>query len=275
MNQPIIASYGGGVNSCAMLIEMHHRGIIPDLILFSDTGGEKPETYMHLDEMDVWLESHGMPTITRVSVADNPNAVSKSLEDQCLRLGFLPSIAYGWKKCSQRWKADPIRKYLNNWDGAKAAWDTGLKLKHAIGYDAGEPHRNLEDDAKTEWWFPLREWGWSRAECVACIKAAGISVPGKSACFFCPSSKKHEILALKRDHPDLFERAIQIERTAAKNSTSVKGLGRDWSWESLVAADEAQLRLFPERIETPCGCYDGEEEEATPGTPEARGEKHG
>jgi hypothetical protein len=35
-----------------MLIEFAHRGIRPDLILFADTGGEKPETYQYL----VWRQ---------------------------------------------------------------------------------------------------------------------------------------------------------------------------------------------------------------------------
>jgi hypothetical protein len=258
VRQPLIVSYGGGVNSAAMLVGMKERGITPDLILFSDTGGERPETYQHIEQIRQWSAANGFPDIITVSVADQANPVAKTLEDQCLRLGFLPSIAYGWKTCSQRWKADPIRKYVNNYEPAKSAWTDGLRVVSAIGYDAGEPHRGLESDNKQDFWFPLREWGWSRRECVEAIQRAGIEVPGKSACFFCPSSKKGEILALKRDHPDLFNRAIQIERNALKNSTSVKGLGRDWSWESLAKADEAQFKLFEDRIEVPCGCYDGD-----------------
>ncbi len=41
----LVVSYGVGLDSTAMLVEMHNRGMRPDLILFSDTGGEKPETY--------------------------------------------------------------------------------------------------------------------------------------------------------------------------------------------------------------------------------------
>ena len=41
--QPIVVAYGMGVDSTAMLIGMYLRGLRPDLILFADTGGEKPE----------------------------------------------------------------------------------------------------------------------------------------------------------------------------------------------------------------------------------------
>ena len=46
-DQPVVVAYGMGVDSTAMLIGLHQRGIRPDLILFADTGGEKPDTYLY------------------------------------------------------------------------------------------------------------------------------------------------------------------------------------------------------------------------------------
>lgn len=40
-----VLAYGGGVNSTALLVSLHQRGIPIDLILFADTGGELPSTY--------------------------------------------------------------------------------------------------------------------------------------------------------------------------------------------------------------------------------------
>ena len=51
-----------------------------------------------------------------------------------------------------------------------------------------------------------------------------------------------------------------MERGAMPNLISVKGLGRNWSWEDFVAADKnqtAMCAMFPEN-DMPCGCYDGE-----------------
>lgn len=42
---PCIVCYGGGVDSTAMLTAMKREGVTPDLILFADTGGEKPSTH--------------------------------------------------------------------------------------------------------------------------------------------------------------------------------------------------------------------------------------
>jgi hypothetical protein len=39
---PLVVAYGLGVDSTALLVEFARRGLRPDLVLFADTGGEKP-----------------------------------------------------------------------------------------------------------------------------------------------------------------------------------------------------------------------------------------
>ena len=56
----------------------------------------------------------------------------------------------------------------------------------------------------------------------------------KSACFFCPASKKEEIVWLREHHPELLERALAIERNAQAKLTTVKGLGRSFSWSTYL-----------------------------------------
>lgn len=73
--------------------------------------------------------------------------------------------------------------------------------------------------------------------------------------------KKKEIQALWENYPDLFERAIALEHGSAETNVNVKGLGRNWSWESYYNEfmankefEEAQLtfdQLFPD---SPGGC---------------------
>ena len=85
-------------------------------------------------------------------------------------------------------------------------------------------------------------------------------LPGKSSCFFCPAMKKSEIRTLYHKHRDLYERAIALENNAKPNLISVRGLGRDWSWQDFVEADKNQIAMcwmFPEH-DMPCGCFDGD-----------------
>lgn len=246
-----IVSYGGGTNSTAMLIEMMLRGEPCDAIVFADTGGERPETYTHVAEFSEWLQAQGYPAITTVQ----NDGMHETLEQECLTNHRLPSVVFGFASCSDKYKRRPFAKWL------KAQQFDG-DVTVCIGFDADEPHRADRGSAKKDPFkkrYPLIEWDMGRAECITAIRNAGVTAPGKSACFFCPNSKKHEILQLRKDHPDLLLRAFEIEENA--ESTAMAGLGRAWSWRSYIDKYEAQGDLFcgfSDRFsEMPCGCHDG------------------
>jgi hypothetical protein len=95
-DSPLVVAYGLGVDSTAMLVEFARRHIRPDLILFADTGGEKPETYGYLPVIQRYLVEIGFPPV--VTVRYKPTrAAYDTLEGQCLHTGTLPSLAYGGK----------------------------------------------------------------------------------------------------------------------------------------------------------------------------------
>ena len=247
-----IASYGAGTNSTALLVECVKRGITIDLILFADTGGEKPHTYEYVKTFSKWLVDNGMLEIITVKKAGN----NETLEENCLRLNMLPSIAYGFKSCSHKYKIQPQDKYCNNWEPARKVWKAGRKITKFIGYDADESHRaKIPEDKKYIYNYPLLEWDMGRDECVESIKAAGLPLPGKSACYFCPSSKPSEIRQLAKVYPDLAERALVMEANA--ELTSVKGLGRGFAWRDLLAQEELFDDGYDSTPEIACGCYDG------------------
>lgn len=247
-----IVSFGGGVNSAAMLVGMQERGMCPDAILFADTKGEKPHTYQFVDRMSAWCVEAGLPAILTVTA----NSMYDGLEDNCLRQNMLPSLAYGFKSCSHKYKKQPQEKWANNWDVARQTWQAGNKVTKYLGIDISEERRaRIPEDDKYVYQYPLIEWGWDRKDCLEALKRAGLPNPGKSACFFCPASKKSEIRDLHRRYPELSQRAIEMEQNAELNT--VKGLGRHFSWEAFLKADDAQGKLFPEVLEVDCMCFDG------------------
>ena len=73
---PLVVSYGGGMDSTAILVGFAAAGIVPDLIVFADTGAERPETYAALD----WARRHGLEEQLKASPdnADRPHWGSKS-----------------------------------------------------------------------------------------------------------------------------------------------------------------------------------------------------
>jgi hypothetical protein len=215
-----------------MLVEFARRGITPDLILFADTGGEKVETYAYLPVIQEYLEEVKFPPV--VTVRYEPvRATYRTLEEQCLATGTLPSLAYGGKSCSLKYKRIPQDKYiLTHFPPAEfvgtdrrvvraIGFDATEKRRtyagvvKAIGLDAGENHRLTwakSNPGQTDrrpgreawldehffaYWYPLMDWRMDRAACERVIRDAGLPVPVKSACWFCPASKKHEIVWLR------------------------------------------------------------------------------
>ena len=61
--------------------------------------------------MNQWLREHEMPPITVVEKMDR-NGNRLTLETECLRSCTLPSIAYGFKRCSQKHKNRTAGKIL-------------------------------------------------------------------------------------------------------------------------------------------------------------------
>ena len=171
-----------------------------------------------------------MPEITRV-YKTTKDGRRLTLEDECLKSGTLPSIAYGFKRCSLKHKIGPQEKFCNNYPPCREVWASGKKVVKFIGYDAGEHYRSdkvlLRDlaDQKYSKWYPLMEWGWDREACIRAIEAAGLPQPGKSSCFFCPSMRAEEIIDLRERYPELFRRALALEDNARANLKTVRGLG--------------------------------------------------
>ena len=278
---PLVVAYGLGVNSTAMLVEFVKRDIRPDLILFADTGGEKPETYQYLPTIQAFLEEVKFPPV--VTVRYEPKiAPYRTLEGQCLHTGTLPSLAYGGRSCSAKWKRQPQDSYIlrcfppGEVKGKRVVRAIGFDASEgrrtyagvvkAVGLDAGENHRltwarskpggSDEEDRKPSrearldrdffaYFYPLMDWNMDRAACERSIRDAGLPVPPKSSCWFCPASKKDEIIWLSQHHPQLLSRALTIEANAQPNLTTVRGLGRSFAWADFLDAVD-RPPLFPD-----------------------------
>ena len=159
---PLTVSYGAGVNSTAMLIGFLSRGIRPDLILFANPGSEKSPTYGYISVITEWLKKAGFPrlTIVRYQVRKFKYGPYRTIGENCIRNATLPSLAFGRKACSMKWKAAPQNAFCEGWEPAIRAWRTGLKVRKAIGFDYG-PKDSLRyavagdrDDEKYEYIIP-------------------------------------------------------------------------------------------------------------------------
>ena len=239
-NGPLVVAYGGGVNTIALLVHLHRLGHRPDAIVMADPGSERKGTHPYRTNVaDPWLRARGWPTVTVVTVAEEAQYRPKAqhtahgtLLEECLRIKSLPSIAYGWKKCSQKYKARPAMWWAERQAWAREAWARGERITRAIGYDADEPQRAKDefgDGAEARRfvpWYPLQSASIDRDGCAALITDAGLPLPPKSSCKWCPSNTLAEWEELRRADPDGFEEALNLSRTAEIDSPDVVGLMR-------------------------------------------------
>lgn len=250
---PIIVAYGAGVDSTAMLIGLRDRAVPVALILFADTGSEKPETLGYLPIMQAWLARNAMPPVTVIK-RHSPRAGDTSLHDECPRKSVLPSLAYGGHSCSLKWKVDPQWQHTRlvfGWSSKAQRWTHGPFVTKLIGYDAGPRDSRRQANAVGKWppghryRYPLAESGWTREHCAEVIWQEGLAVPVKSACFMCPASKRDEVEWLAAVHPELAELSVSMERKAHERGlTTTRGLGRRWSWSEFLGRGDPAARAL-------------------------------
>ena len=77
-----------------------------------------------------------------------------------------------------------------------------------------EVHR-MNTDSGIAWEIkehPLIDLNMRRSDCVKVIQSAGLPVPPKSACYFCPFHRMTEWQRMKREEPELFKKSIELEK---------------------------------------------------------------
>lgn len=190
-----VVSYGGGINSTALVIFLINNKFPLDYVVFADTGDEMPETYEYLNHMENFCTKHNIPfQIVRVRKKD-------SLSDRCLRRRVIPSQMWRW--CTRDMKVIPIHAFYRS-----------LKshIFQYMGIDYGEVHRMK--DPKVDYVtnvYPLIDYKIGRDGCIDIIKKANMPIPVKSGCFFCPFNNLQRWQEVYEKHPDLYKFAMKIE----------------------------------------------------------------
>ena len=195
-----VLSYGGGVQSTAMILMCIEGTLpIPDLIIHSDTGAEMPYTIELVEKMKILCHSVKIPFVIVKSHHGN-------LDEHYESKSIVPVI--GFRSCTENFKILPQRRFIRQIVGKK----NGVKLANVwLGITTDESHRNYESDVK---WvgnkFPLLEMNLSRSDCEKINQKYGLEVK-KSGCYLCPYGGKKWFIHLYRNHPDLFQKAKNLE----------------------------------------------------------------
>jgi len=226
--QPLrVLSYGGGLDSFAMLLLAIENNELPDLVVFADVTddarldpGEWPGTYQHIDEVVRPLcAQHGIEFV-RLSTTDFPIRGKRSLFAYFEDMHLMPARIS--RLCTSASKVERVAEYLHGRYGDRA-------MVVSIGFEAGEekraerdPHaagtakgpkrgRKAMNDLNRTNRFPLIEAGLCRCRCESLVRRSGLAVPRKSACVFCPFGTRGDFQTVARELPEQFVRIEQLE----------------------------------------------------------------
>lgn len=205
--QPVVLSYGLGVDSTAILLrwllDPASRDFdLADLVVITaQTGNEWAETG-RLVERHVYplLAEHSVRTvqvaratssqtggITVLGDSRSPAVCHISgaytLADEMLAVGTVPQTG-GKRLCSVKSKGWALDQWIK-------LHTKGQPFRHAVGFETGETSRMLRDMQQGKVpgrapVYPLIDWGWDREACEQYILAELGAHWEKSACSFCP-----------------------------------------------------------------------------------------
>lgn len=209
-------SFGGGVQSTAVLCLAASGRVQYDYFVFSNVGNdsENPATLEYIKRYSQpFAEEHGINLIEvqktnrvgelqtlRQRVMTTPRSVPLP--------AWLPSGAFGNRICTSDFKIHVIAKWLKQHGATKdnpATVGIGISLDEwtRARSDSGIAWQTLE--------YPLLEMHLTRKDCIKIIAEAGLPIPPKSSCYFCPFHSKLEWERLRREQPELFEKAVEID----------------------------------------------------------------
>lgn len=225
-------SYGGGVQSTAMLVLAAQGRLGYDVThaLFANVGddSEHPATLDYVRDVAIpWAAEHGIEVVelNRVKRTGEVETLYGRLmkpESKSLPIPVrMDNGAPGTRSCTADFKIAVVGKWLKANGASKTAPATVC-----IGISTDEIQRvsNKRVMPYEQPVYPLIDLGMDRSACQRVIAEAGLPVPPKSSCYFCPFHRPQMWAEMRRDEPELFFKAADLEATLIARRTS---LGKD------------------------------------------------
>ena len=197
-----ICGISGGKDSSALAVYLRDK--VPEMeYFFCDTGAELPETYEYLTRLEVILGKQ----IVRLNAQRGFDHWFEVFR------GTLPSPQMRW--CTKNMKIKPIE-----------AWIGEAPACSYVAIRADESNRKgyISTKSNIQTRFPFVEDGIDRDGVMRILANAGIDLPTyyewrtRSGCYFCFYQRKAEWIGLAERHPELFERAVAIERKVLRDA---------------------------------------------------------
>lgn len=237
-----VCGISGGKDSSALAIYLR-RHLDADVdYFFCDTGAELPETYEYLAQLETVLGK-------RIERLNAERGFDHWFE---VYRGMLPSPQVRW--CTRQMKIAPLEAWIG---------DEPTTSYVAIRADESNRKGYISTKPNIKAVFPFIEDSVDQQGVLRILEDAGIGLPKyyswrtRSGCYFCFYQRKAEWVGLAENHPELFRRAVAIERKVLQeagadgdadfSATAMRGRAYTWSQgetlpELLGRADEIRER---------------------------------
>ncbi len=226
-------SYGGGVQSTAALVLAAQGKIDYRTFLFCNVGddSENPETLRYVHEVAMpYASAHGIDLqelhATRYGQPETLYGRLTRPESRAIGIPIrMSNGAPGNRSCTKDFKIMIVARWLRSHGATKSEPATvGL----GISLDEFQRARNESGIAYEKLDYPLLRMRLSRQDCINIIFHAGLPIPPKSSCWFCPFHSLRAWQEMRQNEPELFQRACNLE--AYINEKRTTGLQKDKVW---------------------------------------------
>jgi len=213
-----VISYGGGIQSTALVVlAMCERWPVDEIVHVDLVDAESPATREYVARFREWLRREYGRDITVIErnmyrdMLDNPAFTPVPWRGRRERFMLR-------RQCTRQYKVVPLTRYLYD---RYSAGRIGLML----GISVDEYHRMRDSSAaRIEHVYPLVDRRLTRWQCRDIIERAGLVVPSKSSCWFCPYRSSASQWALVQRYPDLAGMARVLED---RINAERRGRGKD------------------------------------------------
>jgi len=245
-------SFGGGVQSTAMLVLAARKEIDFSLALFCNVAAdtENPATLAYIrDHSRPFAERHGiefMELIRRKRDGSTETVLSR-IRNPTRSIGIpvrMSNGAPGKRNCTVDFKVNVIAKHLKALGATK---DDPATVALGISLDEFYRMKPSKLPIQQSVW-PLVDLRLTRQDCLNIVAQAGLPEPPKSSCWFCPFHTKAAWREQARNEPDLFAASVRVERFINERR-SAQSQEPVWLSSALRPLDEAfsddgQVSLF-------------------------------